>query len=60
MKQEFKWILSIELEVEESVDPERRYTEARYALELAQDAFFDSLSGSNQLSSWVILSEELK
>ena len=64
MKQEFKWILTIELEVSEDEvgtnDPERLYEEAVYAFERAQDRFFDTLNSSDNIESWEVLGEELK
>lgn len=63
MKQEFKWILNIELEVSEDEvgtdDPDRLYDEANYAFEMAQDKFFDTLNSNDNIASWEIINEEL-
>lgn len=64
MKVEYKWILTIELEVDEkgvgTDDPDRLYDEASYAMELAQDRFFDTLNANGNITSWEVLDEELK
>lgn len=64
MKQEFKWILDIELEVDEDEvgtdSPERLCDEANYAFECAQNKFFDVLNANENITSWIILHEELK
>lgn len=64
MKQEFKWILTIELEVNEDEvgtdDPDRLYDEAVYAFERAQDKFFDTLNANDNIATWEVLDEELK
>ena len=61
MKQEFKWILSIEIDVD-TEDGEECYKEATMAMKLAQDCFFDSLNGSVDvyIKDWSVLDEELK
>jgi len=64
MKQEFKWILNIEIEVDEELvetdDPELLYNEVRYAIECAQDSFFNPLGSSDVIASWEVINEELK
>ena len=64
MKVEYKWILSIELEVDEEMvgtwDDDRLIIEANYAMERAQDRFFDTLNSSDNIASWEVLDEELK
>lgn len=64
MKVEYKWILTIELEVDEEVaetwDSDRLINEANYAIERAQDRFFDTLNSNDNIASWEILDEELK
>ena len=64
MKVEYKWILSIELEVDEEMvgtwDDDRLIIEANYAMERAQDSFFDTLNSSDNIASWEVLDEELK
>lgn len=60
MKQEFTWILNIELEVDESVKPEHCENEVYYAFECAQDKFFDVLNDNENIASWQVLNEELK
>lgn len=64
MRQEFKWILTIELEVDEDAvgtdDSDRLYDEATYAIERAQDRFFDALNSNDNLAGWKVLDEELK
>ena len=48
MKVEYKWILTIKLEVDEDMvgtwDDDRLINEANYAIERAQDRFFDTLN----------------
>lgn len=64
MRQEFKWILTIELEVDEDAvgtdDSDRLINEANYAIERAQDRFFDTLNSNDNLAGWKVLDEELK
>ena len=64
MKVEYKWILTIELEVDEEMvgtsDDDRLINEANYAMERAQDRFFDTLNSSDNIASWEVLDEELK
>ena len=61
MKQEFKWILSIKIDVD-TEDGEECYEKASRAMELAQDCFFDSLndSATDIISDWEVIDEELK
>ena len=62
MKQEFKWILNIELEINEDEvgtdNPDRLYDEAAYAFEIAQDRFFDNLNSNDKIESWKIINWE--
>lgn len=64
MKQEFKWTISIELDVEEDEvgtnDPERLYDSARYAFERAQDRFFDELAFNDDIRNFEVLKNELE
>ena len=64
MKQEFKWILTIELEVDEEVvgtdDEDRLYDEAMNAMDYAQSKFFDALNSNDNIEFWKVLDEELK
>ena len=64
MKVEYKWILTIELEVDEDAvgtnDEDRLYDEANYAIGRAQDRFFDTLNSNDNIASWEVLDEELK
>ena len=64
MKVEYKWILTIELEVDEEMvgtsDDDRLINEANYAMERAQDRFFDTLNSNDNISSWEVIDEELK
>ena len=64
MKVEYKWILTIELEVDEEMvgtwDDDRLINEASYAIERAQDRFFDTLNSNDNIASWEVLDEELK
>ena len=64
MKQAFKWILTIELDVDEEMvgtwDDDRLINEANYAIERAQDRFFDTLDSNDNIASWEVLDEELK
>ena len=64
MKVEYKWILTIEIEVDEEAvgtdDEDRLYDEANYAIERAQDRFFDTLNSNDNIISWEVLDEELK
>ena len=64
MKVEYKWILSIELEVDEEMvgtwDDDRLINEANCAMERAQDRFFDTLNSNDNIASWEVLDEELK
>ena len=64
MKVEYKWILKIELEVDEEMvgtwDDDCLIDEANYAMERAQDRFFDTLNSSDNIASWEVLDEELK
>lgn len=64
MKVEYKWILTIELEVDEEMvgtwDDDRLINEANYAMERAQDRFFDTLNSNDNLAGWEVLDEELK
>jgi hypothetical protein len=64
MKVEYKWILTIELEVDEDAmgtnDPDRLINEANYAMERAQDRFFDTFNSNDNIASWEVIDEELK
>lgn len=67
MKQEFKWYLTIEIEVDEDAvgtdDEDCLYNEAMNAMNYAQSKFFDALNALNandNLASWRVLDEELK
>ncbi len=64
MKVEYEWILSIELEVDEEMvgtwGDDRLINEANYAMERAQDRFFDTLNSNDNIASWEVLDEELK
>ena len=64
MKQEFKWYLTIEIEVDEDTvgtdDEDRLYNEAMNAVDYAQSKFFDALNANDNLASWRVLDEELK
>ena len=63
MKVEYKWILTIELEVDEDAvgtDEDRLYDEANYAIRRAKDRFFDTLNSNDNIASWEVLDEELK
>lgn len=64
MKVEYKWILTIQLEVDEDAvgtdDPDRLYDEAVYAMDRAQNRFFDTLNSNDNLAGWEVLNEELK
>ena len=64
MKVEYKWILTIELDVDEDAvgtdDECRLCDEANYAMERAQDRFFDTLNSNDNIASWEVLDEELK
>lgn len=59
MKQEFKWILHLELQVPTN-DKDRCYDYAKSAMEAAQNRFFDSLNSDDDIGFWKILDEELK
>jgi hypothetical protein len=56
--------LTIELEVDEDAmgtnDPDRLINEANYAMECAQDRFFDPFNANFNIASWEVLDEELK
>lgn len=64
MKVEYKWILTIQLEVDEEMvgtqDDDCLINEANYAIERAQDCFFDTLNSNDNIASWEVLDEELK
>lgn len=64
MKHEFKWILTIELEVDDDAvgtdDEYRLYNEAMNAMDYAQNKFFDALNANDNIASWEVLDEELK
>ena len=64
MKVEYKWILTIELAVDEEMVgtwcDDRLINEADYAMERAQDRFFDTLNSNDNLAGWEVLDEELK
>lgn len=64
MKQEFKWILTVELDVDEDEagtdDKEHLSDLADSAFSYAQDKFFDALNSSDDIAGWGVLDEELK
>lgn len=66
MKHEFKWILSVELEMDEDrigSDNEDIFQGAAEAvIQRAQESFFDDLNNSlnEGLKDWKVLEEELK
>lgn len=64
MKQEFKWTINIELDVDGGKvctdDPDRLYEEAAYTFERARGRFFDTLNSNDNIRSLRVLNEELK
>ena len=64
MRQEFKWYLTIQLDVDEeqvgSDCSERLYDEAKYAMNQAMDRFFDTLNSNENIASWKVIDEETK
>ena len=61
MKVEYKLVLTIEIdEMVGTWNDACLIDEANYAIERAQDRFFDALNSNDNLAGWKVLDEELK